>query len=215
MIDVATSKYYYYHFDGLGSVIALSDENGDIVERYEYDVYGQTQIMSASYKPRATSDYDNPYMFTGRRIDAETGLYYYRVRTYNPQIGRFMQPDPVAQFMHLFSLKTSLQGKMPGIPGTYVSYRSIRKFLENDPVGRFLKAAPAGRLIERGKLGFLVIGSLYSYCGNNPVNFVDPCGLFSLKGLIGSALIGLGIGIGVAATGQIKVSGTILRRRIS
>lgn len=32
MIDVASDDYYFYHFDGLGSVVALSDENGDIVE---------------------------------------------------------------------------------------------------------------------------------------------------------------------------------------
>jgi len=37
----------------------------------------------------------NPYMFTGRRFDIETGLYYYRARYYNPHIGRFMQTDPV------------------------------------------------------------------------------------------------------------------------
>jgi RHS repeat-associated protein len=34
-------------------------------------------------------------MFTGRRYDKETGLYYYRARYYNPQIGRFLQTDPV------------------------------------------------------------------------------------------------------------------------
>jgi RHS repeat-associated protein len=37
----------------------------------------------------------NPYMFTGRRFDFETGLYYYRARYYNPYIGRFLQTDPV------------------------------------------------------------------------------------------------------------------------
>ena len=36
----------------------------------------------------------NPYMFTGRRFDIETGLYYFRSRYYNPYIGRFMQTDP-------------------------------------------------------------------------------------------------------------------------
>jgi len=38
----------------------------------------------------------NPYMFTGRRFDLETGLYYYRARYYNPQIGRFLQTDPIS-----------------------------------------------------------------------------------------------------------------------
>ena len=96
MIDVAGGgALYYYHFDGLGSVVALSDNAGAIVERYEYSAYGQTQILSPSHEPRATSDYSNPYMFTGRRFDDETGLYYYRARMYHPDLGRFMQPDPI------------------------------------------------------------------------------------------------------------------------
>jgi len=37
----------------------------------------------------------NPYMFTSRRFDTETSLYYYRARYYNPEIGRFLQVDPV------------------------------------------------------------------------------------------------------------------------
>ncbi len=89
MIDVADSNAaYYYHFDGLGSVVALSNSNGDSCQSYEYSAYGQV----------AASDPDfiaNPYMFTGRRFDIETGLYYYRARYYNPHIGRFMQTDPV------------------------------------------------------------------------------------------------------------------------
>jgi len=45
----------------------------------------------------ATSDYSNignPYMFTGRRWDSDTKLYYYRFRDYSPQLGRFLQCDP-------------------------------------------------------------------------------------------------------------------------
>ena len=45
MIDVVSGDYYFYHFNGLGSVVALSDENGAIVERYEYSAFGQTQIL--------------------------------------------------------------------------------------------------------------------------------------------------------------------------
>jgi len=37
----------------------------------------------------------NPYLFTGRRYDPETGLYYYRARYYDPEIGRFLQVDPI------------------------------------------------------------------------------------------------------------------------
>lgn len=37
----------------------------------------------------------NPYRYTGRRYDPETGLYYYRARMYSPELGRFLQPDPI------------------------------------------------------------------------------------------------------------------------
>jgi RHS repeat-associated protein len=88
MIDVSgeAETRYYYHFDGLGSVIALSDENIDIVERYSYDIFGE---------PNTTSTIGNPYLFTARRFDPEAGLYYYRARYYAYDIGRFLQPDPI------------------------------------------------------------------------------------------------------------------------
>jgi RHS repeat-associated protein len=85
-VDGANETKYYYHFDGLGSVVALSDTSGNIVERYEYDAFGE---------PNRVSDVNNPYMFTGRRYDPEVGLYYYRARYYAHDIGRFLQTDPI------------------------------------------------------------------------------------------------------------------------
>jgi RHS repeat-associated protein len=86
MSDVVSGKMYYFHFDGIGSVIALSDSNGTLVEQYSYDSFG---------KPNTTSTVGNRFMFTGREYDPEIGLYYYRARYYKPEIGRFLQTDPV------------------------------------------------------------------------------------------------------------------------
>ncbi|MCK4365664.1 MAG: hypothetical protein KAW45_06410 [Thermoplasmatales archaeon] len=86
---------YYYHANKLGSIVALTDASGDVVERYAYDVYGAVSIMDEAGTPLSNSAVDNPYMFTGRRLDPETGLYYYRARMYNPETGRFMSKDPL------------------------------------------------------------------------------------------------------------------------
>ncbi|KAB2958365.1 MAG: RHS repeat-associated core domain-containing protein, partial [Candidatus Methylomirabilis oxygeniifera] len=44
---------------------------------------------------RGFSPTGNPFLFTGRRLDAETGLYYYRFRTYHPTLKTFLQRDPL------------------------------------------------------------------------------------------------------------------------
>ena len=84
---------YYYHFDGLGSVSEVTDASGGMVEKYEYSPYGETTIRDASDEILDTSSIGNPYAFTGRRLDDETGLYYYRLRYYSPALGRFLQTE--------------------------------------------------------------------------------------------------------------------------
>jgi RHS repeat-associated protein len=96
LLEVAENNaVYYYHFDGLGSVVALSDVNSVLVERYTYDVFGRPTIRDANGTEIAASAFANPYLFTGRAYDAETGLYYYRARYYDYATGRFLQPDPI------------------------------------------------------------------------------------------------------------------------
>ena len=86
-LSLSNGAAYYYHYDALGSVVALSDSAGDTVQVYEYDVYGQVAASDPNHP--------NPFLFTGRRYDTETGLYYYRARYYNSTLGRFLQTDRV------------------------------------------------------------------------------------------------------------------------
>ena len=112
---------YYYHKDGLGSVVTISDSAGDIIEKYFYDVYGDVIIKDSNDNIFSQSAINNRYMFTAREYDRETGLYYYRARMYSSALGRFLQPDPVGY------------------------YESM---------------------------------NLYQYVKNNPVNWIDPMGLY-------------------------------------
>jgi len=77
---------YFYHADGLGSIVSITDRNRSVVQSYEYDSYGMV-------KP--STSFRNSYTYTGREWDRETGLYYYRARYYDPMEGRFISKDPI------------------------------------------------------------------------------------------------------------------------
>ncbi len=97
--------------DGMPSEFGSSTTNN-----YIYSIYANYTPDEQDQQPELLG---NPYMFTGRRFDLETGLYYYRARYYNPYIGRFLQTDP--------------------------------------------------------------IGYGYGYCANNPMNYVDPSGNYKVR----------------------------------
>ncbi|PHR52486.1 MAG: hypothetical protein COA47_17795 [Robiginitomaculum sp.] len=79
-----TTNKSYFHANHQGSIIAMSDGSGNVTEQHSYDSYGNSDDLTG-----------NPFRYTGRRLDAETGLYYYRARYYSPAIGRFLQTDPI------------------------------------------------------------------------------------------------------------------------
>ncbi|GAB2591712.1 RHS repeat-associated core domain-containing protein [Dyella jejuensis] len=72
--------------DALGSVIGLVGDDGIMSEKNAYTAYGTSVSLGND---------QSPYLYTGRRYDPETGLYYNRARMYSPVLGRFMQADPI------------------------------------------------------------------------------------------------------------------------
>jgi RHS repeat-associated protein len=120
-LTISTPLTLYPLKNHQNSVIAWVDENGDIVESYEYDAWGRVLgIYDANNQQLSNSQLGNRYLFQGREYDSSTGLYYFRSRWYDPITGRWLSKDPI------------------GISGGL---------------------------------------NLYAFCGNNPVNFVDPMGL--------------------------------------
>ena len=80
-------RTYFYHADGLGSIVSLTDQRGAVVQSYDYDSFGNMQRHGGEVK--------QPYGYTGREWDKELGLYYYRARYYDPVVGRFIGKDPI------------------------------------------------------------------------------------------------------------------------
>jgi RHS repeat-associated protein len=77
----------YYHEDSLNTSSALSGSSGSQIEVNVYYPFGRTQTAS----PQA--GFQVSRRFTGQVFDAESGLYYYNARYYDPELGRFIQPD--------------------------------------------------------------------------------------------------------------------------
>jgi len=73
------------------------EEDWAVRERYIYAPYGAATILDADFfpVPGNTSAYATTTLYTGRRLDAETGLYYYRARYYHARLGRFVSRDPI------------------------------------------------------------------------------------------------------------------------
>lgn len=91
---------YYYHPNAIWSTVALTDSAGVVQERYTYDPYGRPTVRDAADVPvplsawgTAHSPLENPFRFTGRQYDEETGLHHYRARAYDDAKGRFLQRD--------------------------------------------------------------------------------------------------------------------------
>jgi len=88
MVDMAGSTatgVHYYATNRLGSVIGMVDSAGVLTDQYLYSPFGVEEPLSAS---------GNPFRYTGRYYDGETGLYYYRSRYYDTG-GRFLEPDSI------------------------------------------------------------------------------------------------------------------------
>jgi RHS repeat-associated protein len=80
----------YYEADGLNSITSLTDATGALAQTYTLDSFGNQTASSGSLT--------NPYRYTGREFDSETGLYYMRARDFDPSSGRFLSEDPL-EFM--------------------------------------------------------------------------------------------------------------------
>ena len=91
------NQRYYYHHDRLGSTTEITNLVGDVIQRYVYDSFGNTTIhdKDGTAITESSTDYlKNPYIFTGRERDPETGLHYHRARYYSTE-GNFLSEDPI------------------------------------------------------------------------------------------------------------------------
>jgi RHS repeat-associated protein len=113
-------EWSHHHYDAQGNCIMLTDTNGLIREQYDYDAFGFPYFYDRWGNYMWGLQGRNRFLFTGREWIKDLRLYDYRARLYQPELGRFLQPDPM-QFA----------------AGDYNLYR----YCHNDPVN---KSDPSG-----------------------------------------------------------------------
>jgi len=135
---------FYYHRDHQGSIVALTDSAGAVVESFQYDNHYGT-ITDHTINTVT----NNPYAYTGRELDTND-LYYYRARYYDPSLERFLGEDPIGFLSRDFNFYrytwnspseytdamglTAYNCKVPlhalpgmwGIPGFYHQYTCVK-----------------------------------------------------------------------------------------
>jgi RHS repeat-associated protein len=86
LAEFRSSATSYYQQDGLNSVTSLSNTAGTLANTYTYDAFGKRIASSGTLT--------NPFQYTGREFDLDTGIYEYRARYYDQTLGRFLSEDP-------------------------------------------------------------------------------------------------------------------------
>ncbi len=82
-----SGEMYWYHTDALGSVYQMTDDTEAIVRTYDYSAFGAIDSQTGALS--------NPFTYTAREYEIDSGLYYYRARYYDAGLGRFLSRDPL------------------------------------------------------------------------------------------------------------------------
>jgi RHS repeat-associated protein len=129
---------FYYGYDMVGNTVLVTGANGVVANQYEYHPFGNL-IASSETIP-------NPFRFLGRYgvMDDNIGLYWIRARYYDPNLGRFISPDPVRY--------------ADGIPNLY-QYALNNPLIFVDYDGEIFIVAPlVGALVVRTAISIVASG---------------------------------------------------------
>jgi RHS repeat-associated protein len=156
-----------------------------VVQRYTYSSFGK---IASQLDP----NFVQPYTFTARELDGETGLYSYRARTYDPQVGRFLQPDPIK----------TLGGGVNLYP--YV-LNSPPNFI--DPSGNIIQLLSPDSYLDLGFIAYdiyrILVDNVLNDCDNFGTNLASVGADFA--GLALPGITGLGAGLRNAGKGSLVV----------
>jgi RHS repeat-associated protein len=82
---------HYYHYNGIGTVTNLTDNEGNLIQSYIYDAFGN--ILSVDSYPPGRGTITNRYRFSTKEYSSKSGLIYFGARYYDPRVGRWITKD--------------------------------------------------------------------------------------------------------------------------
>jgi RHS repeat-associated protein len=88
---------YNYHKNYLDHVMAVSDDNGNVLEHYRYTAFGEPEIYAPNGSKLTSTAIDNDILWNVRRYEPATNLYLYKYRDYDAITGRWPSRDPIEE----------------------------------------------------------------------------------------------------------------------
>ncbi|WP_018676201.1 RHS repeat domain-containing protein [Riemerella columbina] len=105
---VEEKNLYFYHPDHLGSSSYITDRTGKISQHTEYIVFGEVLF------DEHTTENNMPYLFNGKELDSETGLYYYGARYYDAKTSIWLGTDPLSGYNPIMETEHYIDGQHNG-----------------------------------------------------------------------------------------------------
>jgi RHS repeat-associated protein len=179
----------YYLADGLGSIRLLTDSQGQLVNAYGYEAFGETVSQSGTAS--------NKYQFAGEQFDGALGDYYLRQRFYDPSNGRFGRMD-------------NYEGRQnePITLHKYL-YANNNPVLLTDPSGQFsMMEVAAQSAVLSALVGATFNAGIATYVGiqNNDLSFGKVVEA-SAKGALSGAIFGFTVGLAGPALAAVGIFG--------
>jgi RHS repeat-associated protein len=172
----ASGAWHFYFTNDLYSIYALTDSTGAVIETYKYDPYGKPDILAPDDMTiRISSSAGNPWGFTGRRHDTETGIMYYRARMYDFLSGRFISRDPLSRYDGRQAYYTDPSDITDGRPSDfsrYYQYVGGAPAKAVDPLGLQVMLPPTDVMRENLRCGQVMVDIPRMVRG--ALDFVDP-----------------------------------------
>ena len=199
---------YYYVTNLQGDITAILSSAGTAVVTYSYDAWGK--LLATGGSMASTLGVHNPLRYRGYVYDTETGFYYVSSRYYDPEIGRWISPEPNV-YAGAFDSGSGLIGY------NVYAYCANNPVNFSDPTGEFILTALIIGVVAGAVIGGAIGGTVaYNSAKSSGLEGSDlfwatagGVGKGALIGGVAGGLVGATGGV-VAAYGATSVAGTAM-----